>query len=288
MCELLLAKGDCVVALDISQEGLRSLEAWATAISVQTRLTCVACDVSSAASVDKAVKAVGEWCASVVSEYGGVHSIVHTAGIFACGPLVEQLTAADISAALAVNVMGVVHVTRAFFSAMRHDDCGALPRILLVASELSAARMSVALTAPYAMSKFCVEAYAIALRQELAVLSPPTHVCVVRPGPVHTPLTDEATARRARAHAELSPRWRANLMELVDTAAQYSRLRGIAPAAAASPMYDACHAVTPPRHLHINYTLEMRLAACMPQWVLDATISQKMRRAQRRFAEGAS
>ena len=52
------------------------------------------------------------------------------------------------------------------------------------------------------MSKFALEAYATALRQELSVLPAPPYVVVVRPGPVNTPLSTEHTARCAYEHAQ--------------------------------------------------------------------------------------
>ena len=133
------------------------------------------------------------------------------------------------------------------------------------------------LTAPYAMSKFAIEAYASALRQELAVIDPPVHVCTVNPGPILTPLSTVATEKAAMAHVRRESRWSHGLLTLIKRAKQYTALHGVEPQLAAEGIAELVHAIHPPARTTINFTLEMRLAACTPQWLLDLVGCQEMR-----------
>ena len=119
------------------------------------------------------------------------------------------------------------------------------------------------------MSKFALEGYAAALRQELSVRTPPIHVCLVNPGPICTPLSTEATERAALEHVRAGSEWSVGLRKLVGTARVYSRRHARPAAYAAQAIAEVVHAVRPPRRTTINYTYLMRLASWTPQWGLD-------------------
>lgn len=297
--ELIQEYDDYVIALDASQQGLDQLVAWhrctreAAPSAAPCRLTCIQCDVSERESVERAARmaAVGlretdessiaaDMTKNLDDARLPIHAIVHLAGVFACGPLVEEATMATAERALRVNVLGCMHVTQAFYRLMRSSSravvANAHGRVVVVGSELAEARVCPALTAPYAMSKLALEGYAVALRQELAVCEPPIHVCLVHPGPIDTPLSTEATERAALEHVRARSAWSAGLTKLVATSAAYRR--HARPAAfAAQAMGEVVHAIRPPWRTTINYTYLMRLASWTPQWVLDLVACRALR-----------
>jgi NAD(P)-dependent dehydrogenase (short-subunit alcohol dehydrogenase family) len=111
----------------------------------------------------------------------GLDGLVNSAGIFAGGPLVE-IPADDVRRILEVNVLGVVRVTRAFFSLLRQRR----GRIINISSE--SGRFVAPFVGPYCMSKYALEAYSDALRRELMPLGMP--VVIVQPGAMRTVLLD--------------------------------------------------------------------------------------------------
>ena len=282
LCEtLVLSRLDFVIALDADDAALASLRAWHDERHEdrhdERRLQTIKCDVADAASVAHAVESI----ALEQRRTDHIHAIVHLAGVFGCGPLVEASTVDDVLRCLQVNVMGTVRVTQALFPLLpkRKEQLvnGIHSRVIVVASEVSYARLSVGLTAPYAMSKFAMEAYASGLRQELAVIDPTCHVCTVNPGPILTPLSTVATEKAAMAHVRRDSRWSHGLLTLVKRAKQYTSLHGVEPELAAEGIAELVHATHPPRRTVINFTLEMRLAACTPQWLLDLVGCHEMR-----------
>ena len=291
LCEELITEyDDFVIALDVSQTGLDELEAWhreqrhrhAAAAPPPCRLGCIQCDVSELSSVQRAVHRAAvdlrEPDESSVTAGGAhnldderlpIHAIVHLAGVFACGPLVDEATMAHAERALRVNVLGVMHVTQAFDRLMRSSSRACRGRVVVVGSELGDARVCPALTAPYAMSKLALEGYSAALRQELAVREPPVAVCHVNPGPITTPLSTDATERAALEHVRAKSEWSAGLMRLIEASRAYSRRHAMPAALAAQALGEVVHAIRPPRRTTINYTYAMRIASWTPQWVLD-------------------
>ena len=286
-----MSRRDFVIALDADADALASLKAWHDERGWYG-LACVTCDVTDATSVASAahtamanLKRPDEDSvvdsASLERRMDHIHAIVHLAGVFGCGPLVEAATVNDVLRCLQVNVMGTARVTQAFYPLLpqRKEDLinGCRSRVIVVGSEISFARLSVGLTAPYSISKFAIEAYASSLRQELAVTEAAAHVCTVNPGPILTPLSTVATEQAAMAHVSRGSRWSHGLRALVRRAKLYTRLHAVEPALAAEGIAELVHAVRPPRRMTINYTLEMRLAAWAPQWLLDVVGCGEMR-----------
>lgn len=294
LCEELITHyGDFVIALDVSQHGLDELEAWHAAERQRQhtdaqqpappcRLGCIHCDVSDKASVERAARraasnlrepdessVVSDGAKQLDDERCPIHAIVHLAGVFACGALVEEKTMEVAERALQVNVLGCMYVTQAFYRLMRSSVYMTSGRVVVVSSELSEARVCPALTAPYAMSKFALEGYSAALRQELAVCEPPIAVCLVNPGPIATPLSTDATVHGALEHVRSRSEWTAGLTNLVETSKAYSRRHARPAPFAAQAIAEVVHAIRPPRRTTINYTYPMRLASWTPQCVLD-------------------
>ena len=123
----------------------------------------------------------------------GLYGLVNNAGIVVSGPL-EAVTIADLRQQLEVNVIGLVAVTQAFLPLLR----GSIGRIVNIGS--ASGRFAAPFIAPYAASKFAVEAISDALRVELAPFD--IFVSLLEPGAIDTPIWAKAqvdgSARSAR------------------------------------------------------------------------------------------
>ena len=126
-------------------------------------------------------------CGTVCRDGPVIDVIANFAGVIRGGPLVE-LDSSELETVMNVNVGGTHTVTRAFFPLLRRAGEAASPVIIIVCSEISLSRLSAAFNAPYSMSKFALEGYATALRQELSLLADPVAVTVLNPGAMRTPM----------------------------------------------------------------------------------------------------
>jgi len=130
---------------------------------------------------------IGAAC-SQLREVGGEHGLdglVNNAGIAEGGPL-ELLPLESLRYQLEVNVVGQVAVTQAMISLLRQ----ARGRIVNIGSVNG--RLAAPFMAPYAASKFAMEALTDALRLELRTWG--IFVCIVEPASVKTPIWDKAIA----------------------------------------------------------------------------------------------
>ena len=163
------ARGDLVVALDVDAAGLADLTSEASCAPVAT-IVAVCCDVSNPTDVARAVE-------TVRTKLGGrtIDVVANFAGLIRGGPLLE-LDDCELERVMAVNVLGTQRVTKAFIPLMHTEEPRDAesrvpsPKILVVASELSYANFSAGFSAPYSMSKFALEAYALCLLRT-------THMC---------------------------------------------------------------------------------------------------------------
>jgi NAD(P)-dependent dehydrogenase (short-subunit alcohol dehydrogenase family) len=108
----------------------------------------------------------------------GPSALVNNAGYSTCGPL-EDVSDANLKQQFAVNVFGLMSVTRAFVPAMRKRGSG---RVVNISSIVG--RVSAPFQGPYAASKHAVEALSDALRAEMAPFG--VRVVVIQPGPIRT------------------------------------------------------------------------------------------------------
>lgn len=141
--ELITEYDDFVIALDASQEGLDQLESWhlqsrlgsPPAPPAPCRLACIQCDVSNRASVERASRiaavnlreadessVVADATRRMDDERLPIHAIVHLAGVFACGPLMEEATLPSVERAIGINVLGCMYVSQAFYRLMRSSS----------------------------------------------------------------------------------------------------------------------------------------------------------------------
>jgi len=147
-------------------------------------------DVTDAAQVAAARERVDEEAARPgASSRGGLDALVNNAGIAVAGPL-EIVPAEDLRRQFDVNVFAQVAVTRELLPALRR----ARGRIVFVSS--IGGRVATPFMAPYAASKYAIEAIGDALRVELHRSG--VKVALVEPGSVATPIWEKGRADAQR------------------------------------------------------------------------------------------
>jgi short-subunit dehydrogenase len=164
--------GADIVAFDLDEARLtaatRSIEALGR--------SCLAfgCDVSNAA-------AVGVVAAKVAADIGSPDVVVNNAGIGFLGPFIDTPLSAW-NQVIGVNLMGVVHVSRAFLPGM--IAAGGARHLVNIAS--AAGLQAVPNLSTYSASKYAVVGLSEALAMELNGTN--ISVTVVCPGIINTPI----------------------------------------------------------------------------------------------------
>ena len=164
--------GADIVALDLNRPGLD--ETMRLVQAAGRRCLVFGCDVTDAAAVDAVADEVGR-------AIGALDVVVNNAGIGFVGPFVETPLAAW-HQVLEVNLMGIVHVTRAFLPRML--EAGG-PRHLVNVSSAAGLYALPNLSA-YSASKHAVIGLSQSLSMELD--RTPIGVTVVCPGVINTPI----------------------------------------------------------------------------------------------------
>jgi NAD(P)-dependent dehydrogenase (short-subunit alcohol dehydrogenase family) len=139
-------------------------------------------DVTDLEQVRLAAARVSELGGGGESSPGRLDALVNNAGIGFGGPL-ELISPEDLRTQFDVNVLGQVAVTQALLPALR----AAHGRLLFVSSV--GGRVAMAFTAPYAASKYALEAIGDALRVELSTSN--VQVALIEPGSVATPIWEK-------------------------------------------------------------------------------------------------
>jgi NAD(P)-dependent dehydrogenase (short-subunit alcohol dehydrogenase family) len=139
-------------------------------------------DVTDLEQVRLAAARVSELGGAGESSPGRLDALVNNAGIGFGGPL-ELISPEDLRTQFDVNVLGQVAVTQALLPALR----AARGRLLFVSSV--GGRVAMAFTAPYAASKYALEAIGDALRVELSTSN--VQVALIEPGSVATPIWEK-------------------------------------------------------------------------------------------------
>ena len=116
---------------------------------------------------------------------GRLDALVNNAGIAVAGPL-EFIPLDDFKRQMTINVDGLVATTQAFIPLLR--EAGG--RICMISS--TNGYFAAPFMAPYAASKFAVEAISDCLRVELAAWG--IRVSVIQPGAIKTAIWDKAKA----------------------------------------------------------------------------------------------
>jgi NADP-dependent 3-hydroxy acid dehydrogenase YdfG len=175
----LAAEGATVALLARRRDRLDALKqriesAGGTALAVEA-------DVSDQQQATAAVDAF-------VAELGRLDTVVNNAGLMLIGPAAEA-DPADWDKMLAVNVAGLLYVTRASLPHLitaAADSPRGVADVVNISS--TAGRVARPGTAVYALTKFGVGAFSEAIRQE--VLSQRVRVSLVEPGTVQTEIAD--------------------------------------------------------------------------------------------------
>jgi NAD(P)-dependent dehydrogenase (short-subunit alcohol dehydrogenase family) len=154
-----------------------SLRADATGELVPLELD-VAKPASVAAAVEQLAKATG----------GELHGLINNAGVYVGGPL-ELMRPGEIDDTFAVNVIGLLSVTRACLPLLRAAS-GRIVNISSISGLIAMPGVSA-----YAASKHAVEAITDALRVELHPFG--IQVVAVEPGGIKTPIWDKGAKRDA-------------------------------------------------------------------------------------------
>ncbi len=134
-------------------------------------ISIVKMDVDSQESVDAATSAIR-------AETGCIDVLVNNAGIVRAGSI-EGLALADFKAAMETNYFGALRSIRAWLPHMRKQQRGCIVNITSVSGRIACSPL-----APYAASKFALEALSEALAQEVKPFN--IRVAVVQPGIVDT------------------------------------------------------------------------------------------------------
>ena len=174
LCRALTGEGHRVWGLDRASGP--SPEGW----------TLLPADLTKPEEVEAAFRIVQE-------EAGTLDGIVHAAGLYDLGSLVE-MPEADFLRDFDVNLFAAFRVNRAFLPLLAPGG-----KIVIVTSELAPLPV-LPFTGVYAVTKAALDKYAEALRMELQLLDHP--VIVLRPGAVRTGMLPASMEKLARFCAE--------------------------------------------------------------------------------------
>lgn len=193
-------------------------------------------DVTSDASVAACVERV----ASRFPE--GIVAIVNCAGVAFEGPA-EYFPMALFQRQLDVNLLGYVRTTQALFPLLKRGvaAAGRRGRVVLVGTGGGVPAAMPATIGAYMASKWAVEAWMQALRQELNLRQVPIDVAMVNPGTIKpTGLMDNGKANLERAWALMPPAARAEYGDMLDAFVRWGEAeKGTPPSAIADAMERA-------------------------------------------------
>jgi NADP-dependent 3-hydroxy acid dehydrogenase YdfG len=158
----------------------------------------------------------------VVAELGRLDTVVNNAGVMLVGPVADAPTE-EWERMLAINVQGLLYVTQAALSHLLRAAEDSPRRVAdLVNISSTAGRVARPGTAVYSLTKFGVNAFSEALRQE--VMQKHLRVSVVEPGTVDTELGShvrdglrEAIARQVEGMEKLRPEDIADVVSYIVT-----------------------------------------------------------------------
>jgi NAD(P)-dependent dehydrogenase (short-subunit alcohol dehydrogenase family) len=219
-------------------------------------------DVTSADDIDAAARRVGP----------RLDALVNNAGIAVNGPI-EVLPVEEWRRQLEVNVIGQVAVTRALLPAL----LSARGRIVNISS--ISGRFALPMVAPYAASKFALEAVSDCLRREVGPLG--VRVACVEPGAIATPVWGKSRAEGERLVAEMPADARRRYDGLINAvrreAARMER-EGLPPAAVAEVVGHALTARRPRTRYVVGREARMRAVAArlLPDRALDALVRRAL------------
>jgi NAD(P)-dependent dehydrogenase (short-subunit alcohol dehydrogenase family) len=167
IAEALKAEGMQIVIADVEPAALDRTAQEIGAVGIRT-------DVSSMESVQALADQVSQ-------EFGTVHVVCNNAGVGSNAPIGE-MTPSDWQWMLGVNLMGVIHGTRAFLPALKANFDGGW---IVNTASMSGFRIVPGLGG-YGVTKFGIMAFSETLALELAGEGLKVGISILCPGPVHT------------------------------------------------------------------------------------------------------
>jgi NAD(P)-dependent dehydrogenase (short-subunit alcohol dehydrogenase family) len=230
------------------------------------RLIPVTLDVTDQDSIHAAA-------ATVEREVGdrGLSGLVNNAGVALSSPL-EFIPLEEFRRQLEVNVVGQVAVIQAFMPLLRRGR----GRIVNIGS--IGGRVALPFVAPYAASKFALEAITDSLRREL--MPSGIEVSIVSPGGVSTEIWDRGLKAADDIRAKLPPRAEELYGPALDTtrkaAAQIGR-DGMPPDRVAQVVEHALTAARPRTRYLVGRDAKLR--AAMARWLPDRVFDRLVARA---------
>ncbi len=233
----------------------------ATDLEHQGPLTAVRLDVTSAAEVDD--------IAQRIEADGGLYGLVNNAGVYLGGAL-ELMSDDEIESTFAVNVVGLLRVTRACLPMLR-ERRGRIVNVSSISGLVALPGVSV-----YAGSKHAVEAISDALRVELSTFG--VRVIAVEPGSIDTEIWTKGAQRDERHRPSSDAALRALYSPLQHLLEKLNRNpRGIPPTAVATVIGDALTARNPDnRYLVGTDARSLALLRYLPEGLRDRLIGTRV------------
>ncbi len=159
------------------------------AAALGERFSALLFDVTDAPAIARAATQVEEALSPFAAGENGLTGLINNAGISIGGPAMH-LPVDAFRRQFEVNLFGVIRVTQAFLPLLgaRHDSPHPPGRIVNISSV--SGKIAYPFLAPYAASKYALEAFSDSLRRELMLYG--VDVIVVEPGAVKTPIWEKA------------------------------------------------------------------------------------------------
>jgi NAD(P)-dependent dehydrogenase (short-subunit alcohol dehydrogenase family) len=213
--------------------------------------------------------------AEEVAAAGPLRALVNNAGVAVSGP-VEYVPIDEWRKQLEINLIGQVAVTQAFLPQLRDGDGG---RIVNVSS--IGGRIALPLAAPYAASKFALEAVSDSLRRELRGQG--VDVVLIEPGGVKTPIwekgEDTASAIESSIDPEGRERYAGISAAIRKEVQQIATKTGMDPSVVADAIVHAVTANRPRTRYMLGRDAKLRwaIAKRVPDRWFDALVARALR-----------
>jgi NAD(P)-dependent dehydrogenase (short-subunit alcohol dehydrogenase family) len=253
--------------------GVRDLADAEPLVAAGARIEPILLDLTDAA-------AIADFAERLSWEPRGLAALVNNAGTISVGPI-EAVDAERWEAAIRVNVLGTINVTRAALPALLR----ARGRVINISSPNG--RLAMPLFGPYAVSKFALEAFNDTLRREVAHQG--VRVVCVTPGPISTPIFDKGLAEAMElmetADRDVHDRYEAMIASAIE-AAQHTKSNGATAEAAAAVIVRALTATRPKTRYAMGREnrLATLLSVALPDRAVDGIIARVTTQGSKRYA----